>query len=70
MLKDYGKRVELKSYFASFLLRRAICKEQKKQITEELLSEREYLATLVSRVMQNASTETAHAYHKTKMDNT
>lgn len=26
MLKDYGKIVELKSYFASFLLRRATCK--------------------------------------------
>ena len=32
--------------------------------------EREYLATLVSKVMQNPSTETAHAYHKTKMGNT
>lgn len=31
------------------------------------LSEREYLATLVSRVIQNASTETTYAYHKTKV---
>ena len=49
MLKDYGKIVELKSCFASF--KESNLQRIEKTLQRNSLSEREYLATLVSRVM-------------------
>ena len=49
MLKDYGKIVELKSCFASF--KESNLQRIGKTLQRNSLSEREYLATLVSRVM-------------------
>ena len=49
MLKDYGKIVELKSCFAS--VKDSNLQRIEKTLQRNSLSEREYLATLVSRVM-------------------